>query len=227
MRSSSEPEQLLLRACNLAGIAVPVHELRSVPDEDWVARSREQFGPIRVSATLWIVPTWRSPPSPMRSTLYSILGLRSVPVATRPRACAYSGSERSIAGGETVLDYGCGSGILAIAALKLGARRAVGVDIDPDAVATARANARRNGVAGEFLEDCAPLTFTADLVIANILANPLKLLAPILASRCRHGGQIALSGILPDQVRDVESCYSPWIAFVPPAETEGWVCLSG
>ncbi len=223
----AEPEQLLLRACNLAGIAVPVHELRSVPDEDWVARSREQFGPIRVSATLWIVPTWRSPPEPDAINLVLDPGLAFGTGSHPTTRLCLQWLERSIAGGETVLDYGCGSGILAIAALKLGARRAVGVDIDPDAVATARANARRNGVAGEFLEDCAPLTFTADLVIANILANPLKLLAPILASRCRHGGQIALSGILPDQVRNVESCYSPWIAFVPPAETEGWVCLSG
>jgi ribosomal protein L11 methyltransferase len=223
----AEPEQLLLRACNLAGIAVPVHELRSVPDEDWVARSREQFGPIRVSATLWIVPTWRSPPEPDAINLVLDPGLAFGTGSHPTTRLCLQWLERSIAGGETVLDYGCGSGILAIAALKLGARRAVGVDIDPDAVATARANARRNDVAGEFLEDCAPLTFTADLVIANILANPLKLLAPILASRCRHGGQIALSGILPDQVRDVESCYSPWIAFVPPAETEGWVCLSG
>ena len=223
----AEPEQLLLRACNLAGIAVPVHELRSVPDEDWVARSREQFGPIRVSATLWIVPTWRSPPEPDAINLVLDPGLAFGTGSHPTTRLCLQWLERSIAGGETVLDYGCGSGILAIAALKLGARRAVGVDIDPDAVATARANARRNDVAGEFLEDCAPLTFTADLVIANILANPLKLLAPILASRCRHGGQIALSGILPDQVRDVESCYSRWIAFVPPAETEGWVCLSG
>jgi len=223
----AEPEQLLLRACNLAGIAVPVHELRSVPDEDWVARSREQFGPIRVSATLWIVPTWRSPPEPDAINLVLDPGLAFGTGSHPTTRLCLQWLERSIAGGETVLDYGCGSGILAIAALKLGARRAVGVDIDPDAVATARANARRNDVAGEFLEDCAPLTFTADLVIANILANPLKLLAPILASRCRHGGQIALSGILPDQVREVESCYSPWIAFVPPAEAEGWVCLSG
>jgi ribosomal protein L11 methyltransferase len=223
----AEPEQLLLRACNLAGIAVPVHELRSVPDEDWVARSREQFGPIRVSATLWIVPTWRSPPEPDAINLVLDPGLAFGTGSHPTTRLCLQWLERSIAGGETVLDYGCGSGILAIAALKLGARRAVGVDIDPDAVATARANARRNDVTGEFLEDCAPLTFTADVVIANILSNPLKLLAPILASRCRHGGQIALSGILPDQVREVESCYSPWIAFVPPAETEGWVCLSG
>jgi len=226
-KAQAEPEQLLLRACNLAGIAVPVHELRSVPDEDWVARSREQFGPIRVSATLWIVPTWRSPPEPDAINLVLDPGLAFGTGSHPTTRLCLQWLERSIAGGETVLDYGCGSGILAIAALKLGARRAVGVDIDPDAVATARANARRNGVAGEFLEDCAPFTFTADVVIANILANPLKLLAPILASRCRHGGQIALSGILPNQVREVESCYSPWIAFVPPAEAEGWVCLSG
>lgn len=223
----AEPEQLLLRACNLAGIAVPVHELRSVPDEDWVARSREQFGPIRVSATLWIVPTWRSPPEPDAINLVLDPGLAFGTGSHPTTRLCLQWLERSIAGGETVLDYGCGSGILAIAALKLGARRAVGVDIDPDAVATARANARRNDVAGEFLEDCAPLMFTADVVIANILADPLKLLAPMLASRCRHGGQIALSGIRSDQASQVESCYSPWIVFAPPAEAEGWVCLSG
>jgi len=221
------PEELLLRACNLAGIAVPVHKLRSVPDEDWVAKSREQFGPIRVSPHLWIVPTWRAPPEPDAINLVLDPGLAFGTGAHPSTRLCLQWLERSIAGGETVLDYGCGSGILTIAALKLGARRAVGVDIDPDAVGTARANARRNDVAGEFLEDCAPLNFTADVVIANILANPLKLLAPMLASRCKHGGHIALSGILAEQVSDVESCYSPWVAFVPPAEAEGWVCLSG
>jgi ribosomal protein L11 methyltransferase len=223
----TEPEQLLLRACNLAGIAVPIHELRSVSDEDWVAKSREQFEPIRVSAHLWIVPTWRAPPEPDAISLVLDPGLAFGTGAHPSTRLCLQWLERSIAGGETVLDYGCGSGILTIAALKLGARRAVGVDIDPDAVGTARANARRNDVAGEFLEDCAPLTFTADVVIANILANPLKVLAPMLASRCRHGGQIALSGILSGQASEVESCYSPWIAFAPPAEAEGWVCLSG
>ena len=222
-----EPEQLLLRACDLAGIAVPIHELRSVPDEDWVAKSREQFGPIRVSEHLWIVPTWRAPPEPDAVNLVLDPGLAFGTGAHPSTRLCLQWLERSIAGGETVLDYGCGSGILTIAALKLGARRAVGVDIDPDAVRTARSNARRNDVAGEFLEGCAPLTFTADVVIANILANPLKVLAPMLASRCRHGGQIALSGILSDQASEVESCYSPWIVFAPPAEAEGWVCLSG
>jgi ribosomal protein L11 methyltransferase len=226
-KAQPEPEQLLLRACNRAGIAVPVHELRPVPDEDWVAKSREQFGPIRVSSHLWIVPTWRQAPEPDAINLVLDPGLAFGTGAHPSTRLCLQWLEHSIAGGETVLDYGCGSGILTIAALKLGARRAVGVDIDPDAVGTARANARRNDVAGEFLEACAPLTFTADVVIANILANPLKVLAPMLASRCRHGGQIALSGILSDQASDVESCYSPWIAFAPPAEAEGWVCLSG
>ncbi|TMH23221.1 MAG: 50S ribosomal protein L11 methyltransferase [Betaproteobacteria bacterium] len=222
-----EPEQLLLRACDLAGIAVPIHEVRGVPDEDWVAKSREQFGPIRVSEHLWIVPTWRAPPEPDAVNLVLDPGLAFGTGAHPSTLLCLQWLERNIGGGETVLDYGCGSGILTIAALKLGARRAVGVDIDPDAVRTARANARRNDVAGEFLEGCAPLTFTADVVIANILANPLKVLAPMLASRCRHGGQIALSGILSDQASEVESCYSPWIVFAPPAEAEGWVCLSG
>ncbi|HEX9572332.1 MAG TPA: 50S ribosomal protein L11 methyltransferase, partial [Burkholderiales bacterium] len=113
------------------------------------------------------------------------------------------------------------------AALKLGARRAVGVDIDPDAVAAARANARRNGVEGQFLDGHAPLTFTADVVVANILANPLKLLAPLLASRIRRGGRLALSGILPDQASEIEKCYAPWIEFAPSTESEGWACLSG
>jgi len=226
-KAQPEPEQLLLRACNRAGIAVPVHELCPVLDEDWVANSREQFGPIRVSSHLWIVPTWRQAPEPDAINLVLDPGLAFGTGAHPSTRLCLQWLERSIAGGETVLDYGCGSGILTIAALKLGARRAVGVDIDPDAVGTARANARRNDVAGEFLEACAPLTFTADVVIANILANPLKVLAPMLASRCRHGGQIALSGILSDQASEVESCYSPWIAFAPPAEAEGWVCLSG
>ena len=226
-KNQSEPERLLLRACDRAGIAVPVHEVRKIPDEDWVAKSKEQFGPIRVSVRLWIVPTWRTPSDPEAINLVLDPGLAFGTGSHPTTRLCLQWLERIIAGGETVLDYGCGSGILAIAALKLGARRAVGVDIEPDAVATARANAQRNRVAGEFLEARAPLTFAADVVIANILANPLKVLAPMLASRCRRGGQIALSGILSDQASEVESCYSPWIAFAPPAEAEGWVCLSG
>jgi ribosomal protein L11 methyltransferase len=135
--------------------------------------------------------------------------------------------EQLIAGGETVLDYGCGSGILAIASLKLGAARAVGVDVDPQAIAVAEANARRNNVAAEFFESGALPAFASDLVVANILANPLKVLAPIVAGRCRPGGHVALSGILVEQTADVQRAYEPWVAFDAPEEEEGWVCLSG
>jgi len=96
-----------------------------------------------------------------------------------------------------------------------------------DAVAVARANAKRNGVEARFLDGLSPLTFTADVVVANILANPLKVLAPLLASRIRHGGRLALSGILPDQASEIEKSYAPWIKFAPRTESEGWACLSG
>ncbi|HEY6240444.1 MAG TPA: 50S ribosomal protein L11 methyltransferase [Burkholderiales bacterium] len=221
------PEQVLIRACAVAGIAVPIHELRGIPDEDWLAKSREQFGPIRVSARLWVVPSWHAPPELEAINLVLDPGLAFGTGGHPSTRLCLQWLDRTVAGGETVLDYGCGSGILAIATMKLGASRAVGVDIDPDALAVARANARRNGVAVEFLDARTPLSFTADIVVANILANPLMLLAPALASRCTRGGRIALSGILSGQAREVEKSYAPWIAFAPPAEADGWVCLSG
>lgn len=226
-KSRFDPDDLLVRACSAAGIAVPTHELRDIPDEDWVAKSREQFGPIRVSARLWVVPTWHIPPEPEAINLVLDPGLAFGTGSHPSTRLCLQWLERSISGGETVLDYGCGSGILAIAAMKLGARCAVGVDIDLDALAVARANAERNGVAVELLADGTPLDFAADIVIANILANPLVLLAPMLASRCARGGRIALSGILSGQTREVEKGYAPWVAFAPPMEADGWVCLSG
>jgi ribosomal protein L11 methyltransferase len=221
------PEQLLRQACEASGVAVREHGLSSVPDEDWVAKSRGAFGPIRVSRRLWIVPSWSTPPEADAVNLILDPGLAFGTGSHATTRLCLRWLENRIAGGETVLDYGCGSGILAIAALKLGASRAVGIDIDSDAVAVAKANAKRNGIAGEFLESGSPLTFTVDLVVANILANPLKVLAPILVERCRRGGHIALSGILAEQAEEVHRCYAPWISFAAPEEEEGWVCLSG
>ncbi len=225
--SELDPEQVLQRACAASGVAIRAHELNSVPDEDWVAKSRSEFGPIRVTPRLWIVPSWNSPPEPDALNLVLDPGLAFGTGSHATTRLCLRWLESRIAGGEAVLDYGCGSGILAIAALKLGASRAVGVDIDPAAVAAAVANARRNGVAGQFLSSGSPLAFTADLVVANILANPLKVLAPILAERCRRGGQLALAGILAAQAEDVARCYAPWFDFSEPEEEEGWVCLSG
>jgi len=225
--SEQAPEQLLRQACEASGIAVREHGLSSVPDEDWVAKSRGAFGPIRVSRRLWIVPSWATPPEADAVNLILDPGLAFGTGSHATTRLCLRWLEDRIAGGETVLDYGCGSGILAIAALKLGARRAVGIDIDSDAVAVARANAKRNGIEGEFLESGSSLTFTADLVVSNILANPLKVLAPILVQRCRRGGHIALSGILAEQAGEVQRCYAPWISFAAPEEEDGWACLSG
>lgn len=225
--SEQVPEQLLRQACKASGVAMLEHRVSNVPDEDWVAKSRNAFGPIRVSRRLWVVPSWSAPPEVDAVNLVLDPGLAFGTGSHATTRLCLRWLENRIAGGETVLDYGCGSGILAIAALKLGAKRAVGIDIDSDAVAIARVNAERNGVEGEFLEGGAPLTFTADLVVANILANPLKVLAPILSERCRQGGRIALSGVLAEQAAEVERCYAPWITFATPEQEEGWVCLSG
>src|SRR5258708_22391573 len=141
-KAQPEPEQLLLRACNRAGIAVPVHELRPVPDEDWVAKSREQFAPIQVSSHLWIVPTWRQTPAPCAINLVLDPGLAFGTGAHPSTRLCLQWLQRSIPGGPTVLDYGRGSGILTIASLKLAARPPVGVGIDPDAGGTAPATPR-------------------------------------------------------------------------------------
>ncbi|MGB7541886.1 MAG: 50S ribosomal protein L11 methyltransferase [Burkholderiales bacterium] len=226
-RTHDDPEQLLDRACALAGIITPAFELRAVADEDWVRRSREQFAPIQVSGRLWVVPSWHTPPRPDALNLVLDPGLAFGTGGHPTTHLCLAWLESRVGGGETVLDYGCGSGILTIAALKLGARRAIGVDIDPDAVVTARANAERNCVTAEFSDTGTSLTLIADIVVANILANPLKVLAPLLASHCAKGAQIALSGILAPQAKDVEAHYAPWFKFEPAGEMEGWVCLSG
>ena len=131
-------------------------------------------------------------------------------------------------GGETVLDYGCGSGILAIAALKLGAAHAVGVDVDSQAVIASRDNsiANRVGNVQFYLPDDAPHG-SYDLVVANILTNPLRLLAPLLSNATRQGGQIVLSGILEEQAQSVMNIYQQWFDLNAPIFEEGWSCLSG
>jgi len=143
----------------------------------------------------------------------------------------------NLKGGESVLDYGCGSGILAIAALKLGAARAVGVDVDSQAVTASRDNAAANRVGNvQFYQpDNAPQGSSEkllaghpyDLVVANILTNPLRMLAPLLANATRQGGQIVLSGILEEQAQDVMNIYRQWFDLNAPVFEEGWTCLSG
>lgn len=196
-------------------------------DTDWVRETQRQFEPIRAGRRLWIVPTWHEAPD--RGAVNIVLdpgaafGTGSHPTTRLVLAWL----EREVRGGETVLDYGCGSGILAIAAMKLGAARAVAVDIDPLALEAARYNASANAVAVEALAADAPLALEADLTVANILANPLRMLAPLLASHTRPGGRIALSGVLAGQAGEVLAAYEPWFAMAVEATEGDWACLAG
>ena len=219
---------LLAAAAADAGLAaVPDWAVETVADADWVRLTQAQFEPVRISSRLWIVPSWHAVPDPdaisIRLDPGVAFGTGSHPTT---KACL-RWLERRVTRGARVLDYGCGSGILAIAAVKLGAGDALGVDIDPEAVAAARANAARNDTAARFLDSHAALDFTADLIVANILANPLRVLAPVLAAHCRAGGRVALAGILAAQAGAVAEAYARWFAVQTFDEDEGWTTLEG
>jgi len=228
LAGDADPRGLIERACARAGVKVPDRlEVEALAERDWVRETQAQFDPIRISGRLWVVPSWHTPPPPPAVALSLDPGVAFGTGSHPTTRLCLQWLEQHLRGGETVLDYGCGSGILAIAAMKLGAARAAGVDIDPAAVRAAKENAARNRVACEFSDSRSTLAYEADIVVANILANPLKLLAPLLAGYGRSGGRIALSGILDRQQQEVEGCYARWFEFEAPARAEGWVCLSG
>lgn len=232
LRALVEPQAdvtaLVAAAAGEAGLrAVPTWRAAPVADADWVRLTQSQFDPIRISARLWIVPTWHTPPDAQAINLVLDPGVAFGTGAHATTRLCLRWLEAHIRGGERVLDYGCGSGILAIAAMKLGAGTATGVDIDAAAVAQARDNARANGVAVEFRGADAPLDLQADLVVANILSNPLKLLAPALTRHVRPGGRLALAGLLAGQAEEVRACYAPAIALEVAAIDEGWALLAG
>lgn len=218
----------LAAALEDAGVAaLGAASIDRVEDTDWVALTQRQFEPIRAGARLWIVPTWHEPPDPT-----------AVNVVLDPGAAFGTGShattrlclawlEREVHADDVVLDYGCGSGILGIAALRLGALRAIGVDVDPRALEAARYNSTRNAVSLEALEAGAPIPRLATVTVANILANPLRVLAPLLAAHTASGGRIALSGILDDQAEEVVAAYAPYARLEVAAREAGWVLLAG
>lgn len=219
---------LVAAAAGEAGLeTTPPYDTAEVAEQDWVRLTQSQFEPIRVNDRLWIVPSWHAAPDPQAINLELDPGL-AFGTGSHPttRLCLewLCGHVRP---GASVLDYGCGSGILAIAAARLGAGSVTGVDIDENALAAAADNARRNGVALQLLHSKHPLDASFDIVVANILTNPLCVLAPLLAGRSRQGGLIALSGILSTQVGQVRQAYRSAFDLTVWAEAEGWVLLEG
>ena len=225
----ADPARAVAAASRAACRPPPPFEIFAVAEQDWVRATQAQFAPIRIAEKLWVVPSWCAPPDPDAVNLTLDPGL-AFGTGSHPttRLCLAWLAEH-LRRGERVLDYGCGSGILAIAAARLGAGEVVGVDVDPQAIVASRANARANGVAATFgtPDVLPPPAPRFDVLVANILANPLVVLAPALAARVRAGGRIVLSGILAPQAAQVAVAYAPWFTISVRDGDDGWVALAG
>jgi ribosomal protein L11 methyltransferase len=203
------------------------HQVERVEEQDWVRLTQSQFDPIRISPRLWIVPSWHTQPDGQAICIELDPGLAFGTGSHPTTRLCLQWLEENIHGGESLLDYGCGSGILAIAAKLLGAGTVVGVDLDAQAVTSSRDNAGANRVEASFhLPDALP-EGQFDVLVANILTNPLRALMPLLASRVKRGGRIALSGILAEQAEEVLAIYEQAFSMRLWRSDEGWVCLSG
>ena len=223
-----EPAVLLAAAANELGLAgTPSFSVREVEEQDWVRLTQSQFDPIPIGERIWVVPSWHDAPDPNALVLELDPGLAFGTGSHPTTRLCMEWLEQSVQKDQSVLDYGCGSGILAILAKKCGANPVIGIDIDPQAVESARHNSERNhaDVTYGLPDDCPEGEF--DIVVANILSNPLKLMASMLSSKVKPGGRIALSGILARQAEEVASVYRQWIDIAVWREHEGWVCLAG
>ncbi len=219
---------ILAEAAAIARVPVPTgYTIETVAEQDWVRLTQSQFDPIPISPRLWIVPTWHEAPDSTAINLKLDPGLAFGTGSHPTTRLCLRWLDENVKGGESLLDYGCGSGILAIAAARLGAARVDGVDIDDQAVTAARDNAGLNEVTAHFSLPGDLATHQYDVVVANILTNPLKGMAPLLAGRVRQGGRLVLSGILVEQAEDVMAVYRDWFVFDPPVSDEGWVRLAG
>jgi ribosomal protein L11 methyltransferase len=223
-------------AAGLAGLPFSTsYRITRVEEQDWVRTTQAQFSPIRISSHLWVVPSWHRIPDPGAVNLILDPGLAFGTGSHPSTQLCLAWLDENLRGGEDVLDYGCGSGILAIAAVKLGARHVVGVDIDPQAIDASRQNAVLNQCGDaqlKFYETRDARTgdidgMSADMIVANILAGPLVMLEPILTRAARPGGRIALSGILTEQADEVALAYRHGFNMRIAREKDGWVLLTG
>lgn len=209
---------------------LPAYQLEHIEDQDWERSWMDNFHPMRFGRRLWIVPSWHAAPEPDAVNLLLDPGL-AFGTGTHPTtALCLEWLDAQPLDGMQVLDFGCGSGILAIAALLLGAKQAVGTDIDVQAIEASRDNAGRNGIDPArfplYLPEQLP-EGQADVVVANILAGPLVALAPRIIERVKPGGRLALSGILAEQAEEVRSAYADQFDLDPTAEKDGWVRITG
>lgn len=223
-RGAADEAAVLLQAqdffadCQLLGV-------EAVPDQDWVRLTQSQFAPVEITPSFWIVPTWHEPPAQAQQVIRLDPGL-AFGTGTHPTTRMCLGwIARSTPKGGRVLDYGCGSGILAIGAAKFGAGEVVGVDIDDAAVESTRLNALANAVTVQSGQvDAVEGVF--DVVLANILATPLKVLAPLLSSHVQPGGALVLAGILERQAQELTDAYAPYCRLQVADSQDGWILMT-
>ena len=198
-----------------------------IQDQDWVRATQSQFDPIKITDKLWIVPTWHESPSPDAINIILDPGLAFGTGSHPTTHLCLTWLTQTVSAGKSVLDYGCGSGILAIAAKKLGAGHVVGTDIDMQAIQSSLYNAEQNAVTADFYHANQYQSQEFDIVVANILSSALSVLAPALAKSCKPDGKIALSGILREQEAAVSAIYAEWFDMGSPQYMDAWVLLTG
>ncbi|NBX96645.1 MAG: 50S ribosomal protein L11 methyltransferase [Betaproteobacteria bacterium] len=234
LRAAFETEEAATQAATVllaqdwtAGIRVKA--IQPVPEEDWVRLTQAQFEPVSITESFWVVPSWHEPPAQAQQVMRLDPGM-AFGTGTHPttRMCLRWIATRSAlvqSAWSRVLDYGCGSGILAIGAGLCGARGIDAVDIDPAAVQATQANARANGITlNAALPDAAQGEYA--LVVANILATPLKLLAPLLCRHVQPGGHLVMAGILARQAQELKDAYAPWLNLQVSDEEDGWILMT-
>ncbi|MGI2260278.1 50S ribosomal protein L11 methyltransferase [Shewanella sp. GXUN23E] len=206
------------------------YKIEQIEDKDWVREWMDAFHPIKFGERLWICPSWREIPEPEAVNVILDPGL-AFGTGTHPTtALCLEWLDGLDLAGKEVVDFGCGSGILAVAALKLGAAKVTGIDIDYQAIDASKANAERNGVADRlalYLPQDQPADLQTEILVANILAGPLRELAPLIANLVKSGGKLALSGLLREQAEEISECYAQWFEMDEPAHKEDWTRLTG
>ena len=206
------------------------YKVEQLEDKDWEREWMDNFHPMKFGERLWICPSWREIPEPDAINVMLDPGLAFGTGTHATTALCLEWLESIDLTGKTVIDFGCGSGILAIAAIKLGAAKVVGIDIDPQAITASKDNATRNGVADQlalFLPQDQPENLVADVVVANILAAPLRELSSIITAHVKPGGALAMSGVLDTQANNVASYYSDNFTLDAIAEQQEWCRISG